>query len=59
MQVALLNRKRWRTNVELAIAMADYIEYFYNSARRHSSLCYLTPDEFEAPHSTQTQATLS
>ena len=32
--------------------MADYIEHFYNPARRHSSLGYLTPNEFEDLHST-------
>ena len=32
MQVELLNRKAWRTNLELAVAMADYIEHFYNPA---------------------------
>jgi putative transposase len=45
MQIELLDRQRWRTILELAIA--DYIEHFYNPARRHSSLGYLTPDEFE------------
>ena len=30
--------------------MADYIETFYNPARRHSSLNYLTPDEYDALH---------
>ena len=59
MQIELLNRQRWRTNLELAIAMADYIEHFYNPARRHSALGYLTPNEFEALHSPQPQATLS
>jgi len=60
MQIELLNRQKWRTNLELAIAMADYIEHFYNCDRRHSSLGYLTPNEFEASHSTPTQqATLS
>jgi transposase InsO family protein len=60
MQIELLNRQKWRTNLELAIAMADYIEHFYNCHRRHSSLGYLTPNEFEALHSTTTQpATLS
>jgi transposase InsO family protein len=39
--------------------MADYIEHFYNPARRHSSLGYLTPDEFEDLHSPKSQATLS
>ncbi len=60
MQIELLNRRKWRTNLELAIAMADYIEHFYNCDRRHSSLGYLTPNEFEASRSTPTQpATLS
>jgi transposase InsO family protein len=40
--------------------MADYIEHFYNPDRRHSSLSYLTPNEFEDLHSTTIQqATLS
>jgi transposase InsO family protein len=48
MQIELLNRKKWMTHVELAAAMADYIVNFYNPVRRHSSLDYFTPDEFEA-----------
>ncbi len=56
MQIELLNRQRWLTYVELATAMADWIVNFYNPLRRHSSLGYLTPDEFEALRSTQTQA---
>ena len=40
--------------------MADYIEHFYNPARRHSALNYLTPNEFEDLHSTHIhQAALS
>jgi putative transposase len=56
MQIELLNRKRWLTYVELATAMADYIVNFYNPHRRHSSLEYLTPDEFEALPSDSDQA---
>lgn len=60
MQIELLNRKHWRTNLELGVAIADYIENFSNPARRHSSLSYLTPNEFEDLHSPpQTEATLS
>ena len=51
-QVELLNRKKWTSVLELSEAMADYIENFYNAQRRHSSLDYLTPDEFEAAHLT-------
>jgi hypothetical protein len=44
---------------ELSSAMADYIENFYNSERRHRSLNYLTPDEFEVLYLTPSQATLA
>ena len=47
MQIELLNRKRWKTRIELANAMFDYIEIFYNRQRRHSELHYRTPIEFE------------
>ena len=50
--------RSWRTNLELAIAIADYIENFYNPARRHSALGYLTPNEFEDLHSTHTHRPL-
>ena len=39
--------------------MAERIEHFYNSARRHSALGYLTPNEFEDLHLNQAQAKLS
>jgi transposase InsO family protein len=45
-----LNRQKWRTNLELVIAMADYIGHFYNSDHRHSSLDHLTPNEFDDLH---------
>jgi hypothetical protein len=47
MQIELMNRQKWRTKLELSLAMADYIENFYSSDRRHSSLGYRTPNEFE------------
>lgn len=53
MQIELLNRKKWRTKIELSIAIAEWIDHFYNSERLHSSLGYLTPIEFEVLHSTQ------
>jgi putative transposase len=47
MQVELLNRRRWRTRVELANAIVEYLEVFHNRQRRHSSLGMLTPIAFE------------
>jgi len=44
MQIELLNRKKWMTRIELANAMFDYIEIFYNRQRRHSQLNYRTPN---------------
>ncbi|SEG85813.1 Transposase InsO and inactivated derivatives [Actinacidiphila yanglinensis] len=47
MQIELLNRKRWKTRVELANAIFEFIEIFYNRQRRHSALGYRTPIEYE------------
>ena len=50
MQTELLNRKRWKTRIELADAIFDYLEVFHNRQRRHSSLGMRTPIEFELQH---------
>lgn len=54
MQIELLDRKRWRTRLELTNAMFDYIEVFYNRQRRHSSIDYVSPIEFELSLTNQT-----
>jgi putative transposase len=48
MQTELLDRKRWRTRIELANAIFEYLEIFHNRQRRHSALGMLTPTEYEA-----------
>lgn len=48
MQVELFNRHRWKTRIELATGIHDYIEHFHNTRRRHSALGMLTPAEVEA-----------
>ena len=53
MQIELLNRKRWKTRVELSNAIFEYIEVFYNRRRRHSMLDYVSPIEFERSMSQQ------
>jgi putative transposase len=47
MQVELLDRRRWRTRLELANAIFDYLEVFHHRQRRHSALGRLSPIEFE------------
>ncbi|MGW8531395.1 MULTISPECIES: IS3 family transposase [Nocardiopsidaceae] len=47
MQVELLDRRRWRTRLELANAIFEYLEIFHNRQRRHSAIGWLTPIEFE------------
>jgi putative transposase len=47
MQVELLNRRRWKTRIELANAIHDYL-VFHNTRRRHSALGMRTPTEVEA-----------
>ena len=47
MQTELLNRRTWRTRIELANSMFEYLEIFHNRRRRHSALGMLTPLEYE------------
>ena len=47
MQIELLNRKKWRTRLDLANAIFDYIKIFFNRQRSHSQLKYLSPVEHE------------
>lgn len=43
----LVERRSWPTKAELRTAVFDYIECFYNSRRRHSSLDYHSPADYE------------
>jgi putative transposase len=44
-------KKQIYKNRELAVAdVAHYIDSFYNSARRHSHLGGISPEQFEAAH---------
>lgn len=43
----LVHRRSWPTRRELQSAVFDYIETFYNRERRHSTLGYLSPSEYE------------
>ena len=50
MQVELLDRQRWKTRVELANAIFEYLEIFHNRRRRHSLLGMVSPVEYEVRH---------
>lgn len=43
----LVRGRHFATHAEARAALFDYIETFYNRRRRHSSLGYLTPAEYE------------
>jgi len=43
----LVNTREWATRAELEMALFDYIEVFYNRKRLHSTLDYLTPEEYD------------
>jgi putative transposase len=47
LECELLDRQRFRTQAEARRAVFDFIESWYNLQRRHSSLGYLSPAEFE------------
>ena len=42
-----IERKTYRTRNEARPDVFDYIEQFYNATRRHSTIEYLSPVEFE------------
>jgi transposase InsO family protein len=47
LQRELLNRRRWQTRRELAQAIFEWIEAWYNPHRRHSLIGYLSPVDYE------------
>ncbi len=48
LQTELLDRQSWTTHEELANAVFAFIEGFYNPRRRHSTLGYLSPADYES-----------
>src|SRR5436190_18776325 len=56
LQTELLNRKKWKSRIELSTALFDYLEIFHNRNRRHSALGMLTPIEFEKVNNQTQQA---
>ena len=47
LECELLDRCRFRTQAEARTAVFEFIEGFYNRRRRHSSIGYLSPIDYE------------
>ncbi len=48
LKVELLHRQVWPTRAAARLAIFAFIEVWYNRQRRHSTLGYATPTEYEA-----------
>jgi putative transposase len=56
LECELLDRHRFATQAEARIAVFDFIEGWYNTQRRHSSLDYDSPIRYERRHEAALQA---
>jgi hypothetical protein len=50
LECELLDRQRFKTQTEARSAVFTFIEGFYNPRRRHSSIGYLSPIDYERRH---------
>src|SRR4029078_11015989 len=50
MKIEKLNRQPWHSVEDVRAAAFHWIESWYNRRRRHSSLGYLSPLEYESQH---------
>ena len=50
LECELLDRRRFKSQAEAEIAVFDFIEGWSNPQRRHSSLGYLSPVNYEQHH---------
>ena len=56
LECELLDRTRFKTPSEARSAVFEFIEGFYNPRRRHSSIGYLSPLEYERRHAVNPDA---
>ena len=50
LECELLDRHRFKTQIEARMTVFDFIEGWYNPHRRHSALDYLSPINYERSH---------
>jgi transposase InsO family protein len=48
LKIELIDRRTWPTRKATSTAIFDYIEGWYNTRRRHSTLGYLSPAQYES-----------
>jgi transposase InsO family protein len=48
LKTELVNHEHYATRAQAAASIFEYVEVFYNRKRLHSSLGYLSPEQFEA-----------
>ena len=53
LECELLDRRRFKSQAEAKMAVFEFIEGFYNPRRRHSSLGYLSPADYERQYTQQ------
>ena len=56
LKTELIHRAIWPTRQHARTAIFHYVEGFYNRLRRHSTLAYQSPADFEADHRSTTLA---
>jgi putative transposase len=58
LECELLDRRRFKTQVEARMAVFEFIEGWYNPHRRHSALAYHSPIEYEQVYQGDTNRTV-
>jgi putative transposase len=53
LECELLDRRRFKTQIEARVAIFEFIEGWYNPQRRHSALDYHSPINYERTHQSQ------
>jgi transposase InsO family protein len=56
LKTELVHDADWGTRGQARSAIFDYLEVFYNRRRRHSSIGYVTPEEFELKYEREAMA---
>ena len=47
LKVELVHDERYKTREEAKLSIFEYIEVYYNTKRKHSTINYMTPNQFE------------